>query len=187
MIFKKSKKAAIELSMTTIIVIVLSLALLILGFVLVRNIMCSSINIITQVGELSEGQIRDLFGAQGGEIQCMGEKDQIPVYADKTNYIKCIINAEEVADYEFELNINEDDGTIPKETIKKWLSGEGKFRNVAPGDKKSKQIKILRIPDNAPAGDIALDLSVTRNGEPLESNKLNFKVSRVNFASSALC
>ena len=37
-----SKKGAIELSMTTIIVVVLSLALLIMGFVLIRNIMCGS-------------------------------------------------------------------------------------------------------------------------------------------------
>jgi hypothetical protein len=183
----KSKKAAIELSMTTIIVVVLSLALLTLGFVLVRNIMCSSINTITNVNELSDSQIRDLFGAQGGEIQCVGEKDVLPVYAGKTNYIKCIISASEVADYEFKIEINEVYSTIPKDTIKKWLVEGGKFDNIAPGDKKSKQVGVLRVPDNAPDGDISLDLIITKNNEDFETDTLNFKVSRTNLINSALC
>lgn len=180
------KKAAIELSMTTIIVIVLSLALLILGFVLVRNIMCSSINTITQIGELTDNQIRDLFGAQSGEVQCIGERDTVPVYADKTNYLKCIVDAPAEADYKFSLEVNEKYSTIDVNKIEDWLVG-GEEYTIVPGNKKSKDIGRLQIPNDAPVGDIALDLTVKKNGDNFEESLLKFKVSRTNFATSALC
>ena len=49
----RNNKAAIELSMTTIVVVVLSLTLLIMGFVLVRSIMCSAIGLTDTIGQLN--------------------------------------------------------------------------------------------------------------------------------------
>ena len=55
----KSKKAAIELSMTTIVVVVLSLTLLIMGFILVRSIMCTAIGLTSDVGDKAKKQVND--------------------------------------------------------------------------------------------------------------------------------
>ena len=54
----KGKKAAIELSMTTIIVVVLSLTLLIMGFILVRTIMCGAIGFTGDINDKVEKEIQ---------------------------------------------------------------------------------------------------------------------------------
>src|SRR3989338_3676011 len=62
----KRKSGAIELSMTTIIVVVLSLTLLILGFVFVRSIMCGAIGFTEEINSKVNREIQNLFETSGG-------------------------------------------------------------------------------------------------------------------------
>ena len=61
----KNKKGAIELSVGTIIIIVLGVTMLILGMVLVRNIMCNTIALTTEVNSKVTDELNRYFGDSG--------------------------------------------------------------------------------------------------------------------------
>ena len=57
----KSKKGAIELSVGTIVIIVLAMTMLILGIVLIRNIFTGTITNVDEINEGVRDQIKKLF------------------------------------------------------------------------------------------------------------------------------
>jgi hypothetical protein len=59
---KRNKKAAIELSVNTIVVIVLAMSMLILGLVLVKNIFSGATDITKMTNEQVKNQVSQLFG-----------------------------------------------------------------------------------------------------------------------------
>src|SRR5271157_2001257 len=65
----KDKKAALEMSMTTIVTIVLVVVTLVLALVLIRTIFTSSTNAVTQVSVAIQNQINQLFATQGGDLK----------------------------------------------------------------------------------------------------------------------
>jgi hypothetical protein len=67
------KRGAMELSMSTVVIVVLALTMLIMGFILIRSIMCGAIGLTGDINNKVSDQINSLFGSQGGEIVCIGE------------------------------------------------------------------------------------------------------------------
>jgi hypothetical protein len=57
------RRGAIELSIGTIVIVVLSMSMLILGLVLINKIMCSAINGINAIDEKMMDEMRSIFGA----------------------------------------------------------------------------------------------------------------------------
>ncbi|MEK6800581.1 MAG: hypothetical protein AABY10_00470 [Nanoarchaeota archaeon] len=58
---QKNKKAAIELSIGTVVIIVLAMSMLILGLVLVRNIFSGSIENVKEIDSGVKNKIKELF------------------------------------------------------------------------------------------------------------------------------
>jgi hypothetical protein len=75
----KNKKAAIEMSMTTIVTIVLVVVTLVLALVLIRTIFTSSTNAIDQVNTAIQDQINNLFTSEGGNLQVYPASRQITI------------------------------------------------------------------------------------------------------------
>lgn len=65
---KTNKKAAIELSIGTIVVIVLAMSMLIFGLVLVQKIFKGSIYNVDQINNKVKGEINKLFDEQGQKV-----------------------------------------------------------------------------------------------------------------------
>jgi hypothetical protein len=63
-----NKEGALELSIGTIVVIVIGMSMLILGLVLVRNIFSGSTNTVNDLNEQVQSEIRNLFGQSTGNI-----------------------------------------------------------------------------------------------------------------------
>lgn len=63
---RDEKKAALELSIGTIIIIVLALTMLILGIVLVRSIMCGAIGLTGELNSKVKKEIGKIFESSGG-------------------------------------------------------------------------------------------------------------------------
>lgn len=187
-----NKTAAIELSMTTIVVVVLSLTLLIMGFVLVRSVMCTSINIVGTTGDYAKGAINDLFGSTGGEVQCLGGKgDPVSLFPGKNNIISCGIRAESESTYYFKIEPSDtttDSKILPY--LEDWMDIENEF-TVGPGDDDPKKVIEMNIPKNAPLGRIALNIEVRKGTgttrDLVWSQKLNYIVTNVGIVRSALC
>lgn len=74
----KNKKAAIELSVGTIVVIVIAMSMLILGLILVKNIFTIATYNVDQVGDKVKSEINKLFA---------NEEQKIVLYLPKGNQI----------------------------------------------------------------------------------------------------
>jgi len=81
MFFYKSRKAAIELSIGTIVIIVLAMTMLILGLVLVRTIFVTSTESVNDLDQKIKNEISALFTDIGDDVL-------IKLGADKTAKIK---------------------------------------------------------------------------------------------------
>jgi hypothetical protein len=64
----KNRKAAIEMSMTTIVTIVLVVVTLVLALVLIRSIFTSSTSAIDQVNTAIQDQVNQLFASEGTSL-----------------------------------------------------------------------------------------------------------------------
>lgn len=64
----KNKKAAIELSIGTIVVVVLAMTMLVLGVVLVRSIFTGSIDLADVTNSQVRQQITELFSSEGSNL-----------------------------------------------------------------------------------------------------------------------
>jgi hypothetical protein len=64
----KSKKGAIELSMSTIVILVLAMSMLVLGIILIKNIFSSGTNAIKSVDAGVKSEIQKIFSNEGSKI-----------------------------------------------------------------------------------------------------------------------
>src|SRR3989344_6002033 len=64
----KNKKAAIELSIGTVVIIVLAMSMLILGLVLIRNIFTGSIESVNTLTQGVQAEITGIFAEEGTKI-----------------------------------------------------------------------------------------------------------------------
>lgn len=65
---RRGKKAALELSMGTIVILVLAMAMLILGLILVRNIFFAATSSVDSLSDKVKGEITDLFANENKYI-----------------------------------------------------------------------------------------------------------------------
>jgi hypothetical protein len=189
----KKRKAAIELSLGTIIIIVLGVTMLILGMVLVRAVMCSAISLTEETGKKASSELEKYFEEKGDEVVCIGESGEASIVPGARNYIWCSFDAPEGAEYTIKLdNYFPTTSTLSQNTIKSWIVlSEGKWA-VSPGDKKAKAPIILNVPKNAPEGGLKLTLQVKKKisggtAEVILSPEVYLKVTRVGFVRSAIC
>ena len=160
----KNKKAAIEMSMGTIIVLVLGVSMLILGMVLIRNIMCSGLQITEELTTGVKNEIKNLFGADKIGVKCMGEGGQdIKIGTGGKRKIICIIK-ENQADVEYTLTTTV--SVLPKTSkldVQPWiLSNGGDKVAVRPGDETEYLALYLNIPEDAPSTDLSLSIDVLK-------------------------
>ncbi len=181
-------RGALELSISTIVVIVLSVTMLIIGLVFVRNIMCGSIGLTGDINEKVRGEITRLFGSSEGEVQCIGSGGEpVQMIPGKLNIIWCAINAKQTGNYKIVATSIEADG-VPQNSIDKWMVGSTTWEGtVAPGDSTPKKIIRMNIPDNAPEGSVRIDIDITKNGLPLTTQSLDFSVQREGLVRTSVC
>lgn len=185
---RKNKRAAIELSMTTIVIIVLSVTLLILGFVLVRSIMCSAIGFTGQVNDKVKDEINRLFSSTADEFTCIGQEGSpVAVIPGETNIIYCSIKADQEAKYKIDIVPNFDSSTIPRDQLRDWFRDREFNSRVAPGNENPLKVADIIIPDNAPEGLITLDVEVYRDSTFIGGAQLDYKVSRQGVIRGFIC
>lgn len=181
-----SKIGAIEMSIGTIVIIVIAVTMLIFGIIFVRNIMCSAISLTSDVGEGAKSEINKLFSANGGEIQCLGNGEAVALSAGSVNKISCGIRAPIKADYE--ILITDITGTVDKEEVEDWvITKDFSRKSIAAGDTEPKPILRLNVPEQANEQTIIVSIEAKKDGETIYSQELDFEVKRVGYIKSAMC
>ena len=127
----KQKKAALELSIGTIVVIVIAMSMLILGIILVRQVMCAGIVLTEKVTQETEDEILNLFSTNEHGIKCMGEGGDSPVLGSGgSRQIVCIANLNTAEENKITL--------VSAELIKGRI---GNYKVISPGSGSSVDIK----------------------------------------------
>ena len=192
----KEKRAAMELSLSTIVVVVLSLTMLIMGFVLVRSIMCGAISMTEGINAKSQSQIDSLFQSTGEDVTCIGAgTDPATLVAGReNNFILCSVKSTGEDKYKFSIKYNEDNSNIPKEKVREWINlGETVIKTINSNDRGVKKIYPFNIPKTAPVGKLWIDIEVrvqrkdSSTYEPLWSGELVYKVDQLGAMKGFLC
>ena len=183
----QKKKGAIELSISTIVVVVLAMSMLILGIVLVRNIMCGSINLVTTTEGKVKGEIEKLFQSNQGEVVCIGqEATAVVLVPGEINTISCAVQAPKQAEYQ--IKVKSYGGSISESVVSKWVIDTDSWKGqVAPGDVNAKKFLRLSVPNNAPDGRITMEVEVYKDGTLMYSPTLDFDIRRLGFFRAAVC
>ncbi len=180
------KRGALELSVGTIVIIVLAMTMLILGMVLVRSIMCGAIGLTGETNAKVSAELNKLFEASTGEVACIGIGEPIAMVPGKLNKVYCSVKADKLAKYKMEIK-GITAGNLKEAEIREWIIIEGWNGDIPPGDEIAKTVLALQVPDDAPHDTIVFDVQVSRDGSPITTQQLFFEIKRLGLVKAAVC
>ena len=173
---KRNKKAALELSMGTIVVLVLSVSMLILGIILIRSIMCSGIEITEELSRGVKNEVKTLFGADRYGVRCAGQGTaEIRLATGGQRRLLCFIRTDTPATYDLDVNIISLEGASTA-VVNRWVISEGrKDIKVSPGGEGAEPIfAVLNIPADAQA--TTLEIEITAKNQETGSVESIFSI-----------
>lgn len=182
-----NKRGAIELSMTTIVVLVIAITLLIMGFVLVRKVMCAGIILGEDVTEYMRDEIRDLFGDADYGVKCVGEGGQeVKIGDGAKRQIGCIIK--ENTDETYTLNVKsvESLSGVSTSEVESWVIDQDWSGDVPPGETKA-IVLVLDIDRDVPATALKIELEETSGSGITATHILYIDVEHTGIMTSAIC
>jgi len=190
--YKKGKKAAFEMSITTIVILVIALTMLIFGMIFVRKVMCSSMGIMESVTTGTQKEIDNLFSTQAGEIACLGQSPNIQDIYPTGNMQNayCGFNVERNKAYTITL-VEKKPGpgsAITQANLNSWISLAQNHVNANLNDEVVSSIVYMNIPKDAPEGFFSVKLSFKEEGSTnVYERLLQFNIKRVGAVKSAIC
>jgi len=163
------KKAAIEMSMTTVVVIVLSMVMLALGLTLVRTLFSGAILTAGSLNTQVQSEINKIFQNEEQKVAIISEQGQLAPSRGKDQSVFWLIVADTSGKYDYEFIISPSecaDATkgyhLTKEIIGKWFIDLKGSKTLAANDKQSYRLP-MNIPSNAPSCLFKLDLEVKKD------------------------
>lgn len=187
----KNKKG-LEMSINTIVIIVIAVTMLILGLVLVRTIMCGAMNLAATTNEGALNQINKLFSEQQGEdFTCMGVTSPMDIVPGNYNVVGCGFKSTTPITYSYTYTIEgaqSADGTnILNEVKSTWVQGAlTSTSSVTPGRTVLGSF-IIRPPSDAPEGLITVKATIRKGTGAAQTETLYFNVKRVGLVQKGVC
>jgi len=184
-----NKKAAIEMSMGTIIILVLGVSMLILGMVLIRNIMCSGLQITDDLSTGVKNEIKNLFGADKIGVKCVGEGGQEVKYATGGRRpVICIIKTQEQVEYDLQVTAIESKLGAPSNIVEKWIIDRNWKGSVMPGQDNEQTVLLLNVPSDAPATTLKLTIQAKNLGSGASETITSYiDIVPTGFVKGAIC
>ena len=180
------KKGAMELSIGTIVIIVLAISMLVLGLIFTKNIMCSGIILSDQISSGVENEIKGLFDVDDYGVKCMGEGgEEIKLGDGGRRQIACVIKTDESIEYDLRIKSIESLKGVSSANVQKWILDQDWKGSVASGDK-TVSVAVLDIPKNVDATSLKIIVQeITDFGE--QTHTLYIDVVHLGGLTSAVC
>ena len=167
------KRGALELSIGTIVIIVLAMSMLILGMVLIRNIFAGSSENILQMNDKVKDQINKLFVED--KMAVIYLPNQIAKISQNEDWGVAfgIKNLErgtaEVGRFSYDVTVSDPDVRqkcgIGERDIEGWIkTGRADQMDIVPGQNYYGIIRFL-IPANAPLCTVRFHINIKQNGQ----------------------
>lgn len=178
------KKGAIELSIGTIVIIVLAMSMLILGMVLVKNIFTGSSENILQMNDQVKDQINKLFVEDKRTVIYL--PNQIAKIRQNEDWgvafgIKNLARGTaEAGRFHYEVSVSDPDVRtkcgIDERTIESWIkTGRVDDSIIAPGQSYFGIVRFL-VPENAPLCTVRFHIDVTLDNTPYATDFFDVEV-----------
>ena len=151
----KSKRAAMEMSVGTIVTIVLLMSVLILGIFLVKNIFSSAGGAIDAVDDQVQSEINKLFGEEGRKLAVYPTSQQITLKAgDDPKGFAFSVKNNDVEESTFSFTLESSDvskcgSTMSKAKANNFISANFVIGSIGPGDTRNK-IVLFNLPESTP-------------------------------------
>ena len=178
------KRAAIELSIGTIVVIVLAMSMLILGLVLIRTIFKGATYNVEQLDKNVEAEINKLFNARGDKTVLYLPNNEADVSQGKSFGvafgIKNTIEGETTPGqftYKVQSSSIQKGCTLTTQQAESYLilGDTGSF-SLAPGKMHTDLVKV-QPSSSAPLCEIKYTLTVTKDGQPYDATFFIVKIT----------
>jgi hypothetical protein len=181
MIFN-NKKAAVELSVGTMVVVVLGITMLILGLVLVKNIFSGAGEATELVNQNLKAEINKLFNNEDTKIviylpDATAEVEKGKRYNIRFG-IKNIVRGESQAgqfSYNVQTNEVESGCSLSLEEAETYLRTGRSSSNIQilPGDEPKERVIVFEPDEKAPLCIISYDITVKKDGEFYDESFFN--------------
>ncbi|MCX8159049.1 MAG: hypothetical protein N3D20_02055 [Candidatus Pacearchaeota archaeon] len=183
-----NRKAAMELSMGTIVVVVLSVSMLILGMILVRSIMCAGMQISEDISSGVRNEVKNLFGADKFGVKCMGEGGQdVKLGTGGRRKVVCIIKSEEQSTYQLIATKIESLKGASTDVVQKWVLNKEWSGSVSPGTDKEVDVVLLDIPRNAPTSTLKITIQANKGAGSSDTITSIIDIVPTGFVKGAIC
>lgn len=183
--FYYNKKAAIELSIGTIVIIVLAMSMLILGLVLVRTIFTGATYNVDSLNKNVEAEINKLFNERGGKTFIYLPNNEASVKKG-TSFgvafgIKNDVQGEsEAGKFVYTVKSSSVQNgcrlTLQQADSYLILGATGSIDLLPGGEPKVRLVKVQPV-ESAPLCEISYDLIVTKDGQPYDTNFFIIKIT----------
>src|SRR3989344_8109112 len=171
-----TKKSAMEMSIGTIVIVVIAVTMLILGLVLVRTIMCSAVQLTEDVNQNVKNEIKNLFGTTKYGVICMGEGGQeIKIATGGKRKIVCMVKVEEQATYDISVDNIESLSGADSNIVDGWvLDRDVDSLSVSPGSVTEAVAIYMSIPRDAPTTSIKITLRDTNQDTGITNSHFSY-------------
>jgi len=181
-----NKKGAMELSIGTIVIIVLAMSMLIFGIILIKNIMCTGLIMTDQISTGIKNEIKGLFGQQEFGVKCMGEGSQeIRIGDGGRRKIICVIRSDESKIYNLKVDSIESLKGTSNPEVQRWILDKDWNGQVSPGDTEA-TVLVLDIPRKISTTTLKIVMTVD-DGMTQETHTSFVDVVHTGALSSAIC
>ena len=185
-----TKKSAMEMSIGTIVIVVIAVTMLILGLVLVRTIMCSAVQLTEDVNQNVKNEIKNLFGTTKYGVICMGEGGQeIKIATGGKRKIVCMVKVEEQATYDISVDNIESLSGAASSIVDGWvLDRDVDSLSVSPGSVTEAVAIYMSIPRDAPTTSIKITLRDTNQDTGITNSHFSYiDIQSVGALTTAMC
>ena len=185
MVLKKNSKAALELSIGTIVILVLAMSMLILGLILVRNIFSGATGAINSINKGVEDEINKLFADSDAKIAIYpsSRKIEIKQRTQGEGFAFSVRNTDlEESEFTYKINVDENFDIETKCKINfgeanDWLDVDsGSFTLGGSTKLELPELVTFTIPENAPACTIPYQINIRTSQEQYASGSVRLTI-----------
>ncbi len=182
---KLTKKGALELSIGTIVILVIGMSMLILGLVLVRTIFTGATYNVDALNKNVEAEINKLFNERGGKLYIYLPNNEADVNKGKSFGIAFAIKN----DAEGESQASTFTWEVKASSIQKGcqltlqqadsyviLGGTGSI-DILPGSEPKARLIKVQPSSSAPLCEIQYDIIIKKSGQPYETSYFVLKIT----------
>ena len=175
----KNKKAAIEMSMTTFVTIVLVVIVMVLGIFFVQRIFQSGTNAIDSIDSQVQSEINKLFADEGGRLAIYPTSRQLTVRRadDAKGFAFSVRNdVNEEADFSYAVtaqDVSDCGSAMIASKAESYLLGKsGNFKLGAGASHDLPELVLFNVPESAPACTVTYYLAIERKTESYSGTRI---------------